>query len=70
MNAFQSLIWNKMVSKRLKLFGMKPVVGDFVSIEACEKPEEVLSKTVDEEDENNEDGDKDKEAVEKGTMFC
>lgn len=31
-HSFQSLIWNKMVSKRIKEFGLKPVVGDFVVI--------------------------------------
>lgn len=71
MNAFQSLIWNKMVSKRLKLFGKKPVVGDFVLIQKFEEgPEnEVLNKIVDKEVDKNEDSDKDEETVEQGRTF-
>lgn len=29
-HAFQSLVWNKMVSKRIKELGFEPVVGDIV----------------------------------------
>lgn len=31
-HSFQSLVWNNVVSKRIKQFGMKPVVGDIVLI--------------------------------------
>lgn len=29
-HSFQSLIWNKIVSRRIKEFGLKPIVGDMV----------------------------------------
>ncbi|CAG5131183.1 unnamed protein product [Candidula unifasciata] len=27
-HSYQALVWNKMVSRRLKVFGMKPIIGD------------------------------------------
>lgn len=32
-HAFQSLVWNKIVSKRIKEFGLQPIVGDLVLLE-------------------------------------
>lgn len=29
-HAFQSFVWNKIVSRRIKEFGMSPIVGDIV----------------------------------------
>nr|CAI5848544.1 unnamed protein product [Callosobruchus analis] len=44
MHSFQSLIWNKMASKRIQLFGLYPVEGDLVLISSNE---EVCNETKD-----------------------
>lgn len=32
-HSFQSLVWNKIVSKRIKEFGLHPIVGDLVLLD-------------------------------------
>lgn len=41
-HAFQSYVWNKVVSKRVKEFGLKPIVGDLVAEEEIEENVEGL----------------------------
>ncbi|KAJ8979559.1 hypothetical protein NQ317_012948 [Molorchus minor] len=54
-HSFQSLIWNKMVSKRLHLFGMQPVEGDFVLVETNEEDESEEIMETDKDDEGTKD---------------
>lgn len=42
LHAYQSYIWNKMTSKRVELFGFKPVLGDLVRRNHSDKKEEIL----------------------------
>ncbi len=35
-HSYASLVWNKMVSWRLREYGMKPVIGDLVRIQGAE----------------------------------
>ena len=44
-HAYQSLVWNKVVSERIKRFGDKVLIGDFVQQEDVEsKPNQIESK--------------------------
>ncbi|BFZ08977.1 hypothetical protein BsWGS_12016 [Bradybaena similaris] len=38
-HSYQALVWNKMVSKRLTVFGMKPIVGDLAMKDDSENTE-------------------------------
>ncbi|KAJ8966700.1 hypothetical protein NQ314_003350 [Rhamnusium bicolor] len=51
-HSFQSLIWNKMVSKRIQLFGMKPVEGDFILIKTEKEENEDSSSEIPDDDES------------------
>lgn len=48
-HAFQSYIWNRLVSRRIKEFGIKPIVGDLVLID------EVVPESVETPDEDDDD---------------
>lgn len=36
-HAYQSMVWNLMTSKRIKEFGLKPIVGDIVVADEKQK---------------------------------
>lgn len=38
LHSYQSFIWNKAVSKRIREFGLKPIVGDLILVQSENEP--------------------------------
>lgn len=65
-HSLQAFVWNKIVSRRIKEFGLKPVVGDLVLLkEEIEESNDDSAESDDNSDKDGENGDKDDEDVEK-----
>ncbi|KAK0550837.1 multisubstrate pseudouridine synthase 7 [Tilletia horrida] len=70
-HAYQSFIWNKMVSERVRRFGLeRPVVGDYVFVDADahraadgDGDEEMVDGEQGAADENGADGEEDEDAL-------
>ncbi|XP_050540711.1 pseudouridylate synthase 7 homolog [Daktulosphaira vitifoliae] len=54
LHSYQSLLWNKIVSRRIKEFGLKPIIGDLVLVER-EIHEQIVEVMEDEEVEVEQD---------------
>lgn len=52
LHSYQSLLWNKIVSQRIKEYGLKPIVGDLVFKDNAMK--DVPVEIIDEEEEDKE----------------
>lgn len=48
-HSFQSLVWNRIVSRRIKTFGLQPIEGDLVLSEKETCLEEIDSEQNDSE---------------------
>lgn len=55
-NAFQALVWNKILSRRIQEFGLNPIVGDLVLVKEEEQtvPNNEMEVDSDEEVETDE----------------
>lgn len=55
-HSLQSLIWNKVVSKRIREFGLKPIVGDLVILDKDQPNEgDIFENVINEEADTSED---------------
>lgn len=53
LHSYQSLLWNKIVSRRVKTYGLKPIVGDLVFKDNTLK--DTVIEVINEEGENEEE---------------
>lgn len=57
-HAFQAFIWNSIISRRVKEFGLKPIVGDLVLCndeETNNENDEIKAEDAEEERDQNEE---------------
>ncbi|RVE47309.1 hypothetical protein evm_008046 [Chilo suppressalis] len=64
LHAYQSWIWNRALSERIKRFGLTPAVGDLVPLAEVDK-EELDEDESDDEDQSNENKKQEKSSSEK-----
>lgn len=74
-HAWQSLVWNRIVSRRIKEFGLQPIVGDLVLLDKdhslAETNAEATERNADVTEDNAETAENDSEAAdEDGNIFC
>jgi tRNA pseudouridine13 synthase len=64
-HAYQSYVWNEVLSQRIEMYGDKPVIGDLIVVEESKK--QVAEDDSKEEKEEDEEG---LQEVEKSQEVC
>lgn len=54
LHSYQSLIWNKVVSRRVREFGLRVLPGDLVEVEAAKEEDKLLDNNEGSEDDEME----------------
>lgn len=68
-HAYQSLIWNEMVSRRISTFGLQLCEGDLVFVDSTDLNTEVLDEDISCDEEASEEQEQPSEKVEKGNAL-
>lgn len=68
-HAFQSLIWNEMVSRRIAMFGIQLCEGDLIFVDSTDSNTEVLDEDIICDEEATEGFEPPSEKAEKGNTF-
>lgn len=68
-HAYQSLIWNEMVSRRIATFGLQLCEGDLVFVDSTDLNTELLDEDISSDEEAVEELEQSFEKAEKGNAF-